>query len=113
MAGEARVAAPFEPSPAKASAKNLGKVSRMNFSFSPSRGLDEQVGADVEEGGEFFGLGFADGALAVEDLGGDSFRSEKLPEVFLCQVACFHQMLQRVLWAGFADGIATLFVFVN
>jgi len=38
-----------------------------------SRGAsDEQVGGDVEEEGEFLGLGFADGTLAVEDFGGDA-----------------------------------------
>jgi hypothetical protein len=36
-------------------------------------GLDEEVGGYMEEGGSFFGLGFADGALGVEDFGGDAF----------------------------------------
>jgi hypothetical protein len=41
----------------------------------------------VEEGGSFFGLGFADGALGVEDFGGDAFCGEEFPGVFLGWVA--------------------------
>ena len=33
------------------------------------RGLKEEIGADVESGGEALGLGLADGAFAVEDFG--------------------------------------------
>jgi hypothetical protein len=43
----------------------------------------------VEEGGSFFGLGFADGALGVEDFGGDAFCGEEFPEVFLGEAASF------------------------
>jgi hypothetical protein len=34
-------------------------------------------------------LGFADGALGVEDFGGDAFGAEEFPEVFLGWVAGF------------------------
>ena len=43
----------------------------------------------MEEGGSFFGLGFADGALGVEDFGGDAFCGEEFPGVFLGEVAGF------------------------
>ena len=45
--------------------------------------LNEEVGADVEEGGQLLGLRLADGTLAVEYLGGNSFRAEKSPEALL------------------------------
>lgn len=45
--------------------------------------LNEEVGADVEEGGQLLGLRFADGTLAVEYLGGNSFGVEDSPEVLL------------------------------
>src|SRR2546429_3916120 len=53
--------------------------------------LDEQVGADVEECCQLFGLRFANGALAVEYLGRNSFRSEDFPEVLLHQIASLHR----------------------
>jgi hypothetical protein len=43
----------------------------------------------VEEGGSFFGLGFAGGALGVEDFGGDAFCGEEFPGVSLGEVASF------------------------
>ena len=52
--------------------------------------LDEQVCADMEKRGELLGLRFAYGTLAVKHLGGNSFRAENLPEVFLRQLAGLH-----------------------
>jgi len=51
----------------------------------------------VEEGGELLGVGFADRALAVKDLGGNSFGAEDFPKVFLREVAGFHQMPKRLV----------------
>ena len=72
--------------------------------------LNEEVGADVEEGGQLLGLRFADGTLAVEYLGGNSFGAEDSPEVLLRQITGLHQVPKDLLRAGFADGIAALFI---
>jgi len=66
--------------------------------------LDEQVGGDVEEGGELFGLGFANRTLAVKNLGRNSFGTEDFPKVFLREAAGFHQMLKRLVRTGLGDG---------
>ena len=36
----------------------------------------------MEEGGQFFGLGFADGALGVEDFGGEAFGGKSFERGF-------------------------------
>lgn len=75
--------------------------------------LDEQVGADVEEIGEFAGMRFADGALAVDDFGGNALGAEDLPQVLLGQLAGLHQMEQCLARAGFADRVAAGFVLID
>src|SRR5260370_7824292 len=59
--------------------------------------LNEKLCADMEKRGELLGLRFAYRTLAVKHFGSNSFRAENLPEVFLCQLACLHQMLKRLL----------------
>ena len=74
---------------------------------------NEKVGGDVEEIGEFAGLGFADGAFAVEDFGGDALGAEDFPEIFLGEVASFHQVMEGLAGGGLADREAALFVAVD
>src|SRR5260370_13747708 len=75
--------------------------------------LNEKLCADMEKRGELLGLRFAYRTLAVKHFGSNSFRAENLPEVFLCQLACLHQMLKRLLRARVPNWIAALLVLVN
>lgn len=75
--------------------------------------LDEQVGADVEECCQLFGLRFANGALAVEYLGRNSFRSEDFPQVLLHQIAGLHQMVKCLLRTGLRNGMAAFLIILN
>src|SRR5438876_11278249 len=75
--------------------------------------LDEQVGADVEECCQLFGLRFANGALAVEYLGRNSFRSEDFPEVLLHQIASLHYMVKCLPRTGLPNGMASFLIILN
>jgi len=52
----------------------------------------------VEEGGELLGVGFADRALAVKDLGGNSFGAENFQRSFCVRLRA--SIKCRSAWCG-------------
>jgi hypothetical protein len=67
----------------------------------------------VKKGCELFHLGFADRALAMEDLGGYALGAEHFPETLLRKIAGLHQMLQRLLWTGLGNGMPPFLIIVD
>src|SRR5882724_6950397 len=102
--------------------RSIWRSSTMHSGFPPATApfllslrstLNEQIGTYVKKICQFLSLRFAYRSLAVKHLGGNSFRAEYFPQVFLRQATGLHQMLEGPLRTCFPNWIATFLILVN
>src|ERR1035441_2687554 len=75
-------------------------------------GLQEQIYRYTEHLGQPLRLGFADPALAAEDLG-DAALGQNVPEVAWLQSLLLEQVVQHLVWLGFRQRMHAILVFLN
>jgi len=59
------------------------------------RAFQEEGGVEAEMGGEFGDVGFGEGALGVEDFGGQAAGAEEAAQVGGGHLVFFHEMLEK------------------
>src|ERR1035438_10332685 len=75
-------------------------------------GLQEQIYRYTEHLGQPLRLGFADPALAAENLG-DPALGQNVPEVAWLQSLLLEQVVQHLVWPGFRQRMHAILVFLN